>query len=107
MTPRWSPEHAPIYVDDLPRPAGARPQLLDDVGIAARGDEADILAVRLFGDCKPKACRKLPGLGLRTVAKREAKHGELRGRRGIEEIALVAAFVRGLVERAPAVRKRA
>ena len=50
---------------------------------------------------------QLPGLGLGLVAERKAQHGELLACRGEQEIALVALFLAGAIERARAVSQAA
>ncbi len=94
-------ENPAVEMDDLAGPRRARLQPLDHVGIAAVGDEADVLAVGLVGDPEAELRGERAGLRLVDVAEREAQQVELLLRRGIEEIALVAAGI-GRAEQTPA-----
>ena len=47
-------EHPAVEIDDVAGLGRARPQPLDDVGVAAGRHEADVLAVVLVGDRKPE-----------------------------------------------------
>ena len=99
-----APEHPAVEVDDLARRLGLGPQPLDQPGIIAVGDEADVLAVGLGRDLEPELGGDPAHLVLGQVAQREAQEIELVARRAVEEIALVAARVGALVQLDPAVR---
>ena len=88
----------PAQVDDLTRRGGLRPEPLDQAGIVAVGDEADVLAVRLGGDEEPRSFRQLAHRRLRQVAQGEAEEVELLGGGAVKEIALVAARIGALVQ---------
>ena len=81
------------------RSAGAKP--FDHARIAARGHEADVLAVGLGGDGEAEPFRLRPHLVLLHAAEGEAQERELRRRGGEEEVALVARPVDRPVERGP------
>ena len=83
---------------------GARQQPLDDVGVAAARDEADVLAVRLLGDRQIEPAREFARLRLGALAERKAQEVELLARSGEQEVALVAVVLARAVERARAVR---
>jgi len=53
-----------MAVNDVAGLEGLGTQGLDDPGIAAVGDEADVLAVGLLGDGEPEAAGDAAGLGL-------------------------------------------
>ena len=89
------PEHAAVEVDDVAGGRGLGPQLLDQAGIVAVGDEADVLAVGLGGDAEARVLGEPPDLALGQVAEREAQIIELLARGAVEEIALVAIRVGG------------
>jgi len=91
-------KHAAVDVHDVAGLGGAGLQALDDLGIAAVGDEADVLAVMLVGDGKAKRARRRPRLGLGQSAEREAQEVELLLGGGEQEVALVALRVDRPVE---------
>ena len=91
-------EHAAVEVDDVARRCGFGPQALDQPGIIAVGDEADVLAVGLGGDLQAELGGDPADLVLGQVAEREAQEIELLARRPVEEIALVAARIGALVQ---------
>ncbi len=88
-------------VDDLARLLRFRPQAGDEPGIAARGHEADVLAVGLLGHPEAEAAGGGAGLGLRLRTQGEAQVGELRAGRGEEEVALVLGRLGRAVELGP------
>src|SRR5947209_5975877 len=92
-------EHAAGFVHDVARLGGAGSQALDNVAIAAGGDEADVLAVLLLRDRKTEAARKLARLCLGHVAQRKAQELELLPGGGKQEVALVAGAVAGAIKR--------
>ena len=97
-----APEHGAAEIDDIAGKRGVRPKLVDDGGIIAVGDEADVLAVGLLGDGEAEAFGEFPGRRLaRHGAKREAQQIELRPGGGEEEIALVPGRIGGAVELGP------
>src|SRR5262249_5772288 len=100
-------EDAAVEIDDIARLRGARPQPFDHFGVAAGRHEADVLAVVLVGDRKPKTPRKLARFHLAALAEREAENIELVARGGEEEIALVAFGIARTVERATSVGQAA
>ena len=73
-------EHAAVEVDDLARRDGLGPQPLDQPGIVAVGDEADVLAVGLGGDHQPRFRGQRAHFALGQVAEREAQEVELLAR---------------------------
>ena len=79
-----------IQMNDFTRLGTIGPQLLDEIGIAALGHEADVLAVGLVGNREPHGRRNRPGFLLGNMAKRKAQIVDLVLRRGEQEIALVA-----------------
>ena len=89
-------EHGPVEPDDLARRGGLGAQFLDQPGIIAVGDEADVLAVGLVGDDQPGGLGQPANLALGQVAEREAQIIELVGGGAVEEIALVARRVAAL-----------
>src|SRR6185503_20004807 len=96
-------KHFPIKIDDVASLRRARFQPFDNVGVVASRDEADVLAVVLVGNCEPEAARKLTGLGLGPLPKREAQNVKLLARRAEKEVALVSFLIARAVERpAPA-----
>jgi len=101
--PGMRAKYFPIKIDDVASLRRARLQPFDNVGVVAGRDEADVLAVVLVGNCEPEAARKLTGLGLGPLPKREAQNVKLLARRAEKEIALVAFLIARAVERpAPA-----
>src|SRR5204863_9690912 len=92
-------EHEAGFVHDVARLGGAWSQALDNVAIAAGGDEADVLAVLLLRDGKTEAARKLARLRLGHVAQRKGQELELLPGGGKQEIALVAVGVAGAIKR--------
>ena len=91
-------EHAAIDVHDIAGLDGAGPQLLDHVGIAAAGHEADVLAVRLRRHRQRQRRRLPPDLGLGKRAQGKPQPLELSPRRREQEIALVAVGIGGAVQ---------
>ena len=94
-------EHAAVEVDDLAGRRRLRAQPLDQPGIIAVGDEADVLAVGLGRDRQAGLGRDPAHLVLGQVAERKAQEIELLARRPVEEIALVAARIGAPVELGP------
>src|SRR3954453_17420376 len=56
------PEHPPVESDDLARSFRLWPNTLDQTGIVAVGDEADVLTVGLGRNLQPKLCGNAPHL---------------------------------------------
>src|SRR5258706_8435778 len=83
-------EYASIGVHDLARFPAFRPQLANDRGVVAGGNEANILAVRLRRHGKFEFGRQGARFGLRQIAERKAQKIELFLCRCKQEIALVA-----------------
>ena len=83
-------------MDDLARGGGFGAQFLDQAGVIAVGDEADVLAVGLVRDHQPGLFGQPAHLALGQVAEREAQEIELVGGGAVEEIALVARGVAAL-----------
>src|SRR6266581_5878697 len=100
-------QHPAVEIDDLARLRGAGPQPLDDVGITAGRDEADVLAVVLVRHRQIEPAGKLADLGFRALAEREAQMLELLARGREQEIALVTLGLARAVERALPVRQPA
>ncbi len=69
---------------------GLRPEPGDHIGVAATGDEADVLAVMLVGDLEAELTGERARLRLGHAAEREAHEIELLLRGREQEIALVA-----------------
>ena len=99
-------QHSPVEIDDIAGLGGAGFEPLDDVRVAARRHETDVLAVVLVGDRKAETAGKLPRLPLCLVAQRKPQHLELLARGGKQEIALVALFLAGAIERAASCGQR-
>ena len=78
-------------------------EALDEAGIVAVGDEADVLAVGLVGHDQPRLGSQRPHLRLGQFADRKAQQGELLEGGPEQEIALVARGVAALVKLGPAV----
>ena len=100
-------EDAARQVDDvaaLPR-FGAQPR--DEVAVAARGHEADVLAVGLVRHGEAEAAGEVPRFRLGQAAEREAQDVELRRRGGIQEVALVPRRFAGPEQPAPPVAEGA
>ncbi len=74
-------------------------QAFDHVAVVAGRNEADILAVGLFGVDEPVLARELAHLGLGHLAEGKAQASELAAGGGEQEIALVPLGVGGPVER--------
>src|SRR5438034_736084 len=51
-------QHSPIEIDDIAGLGGAGFEPLDDIRVAARRHETDVLAVVLVGDCKAETAAK-------------------------------------------------
>ena len=100
-------EHAALQVDDLAGRDSVGLQAVDDVGVAAGGNEADVLAVVLVGDRQIEAMRQRARLALAHVAKRKAYAVELRLRGRKQEIALVTIGVLRAMQGARAIRQPA
>src|ERR1700736_3333917 len=100
-------EHAPLDIDDVSGLGGAGPQALDHLGIASRGNEADVLAVLLVGDREIETTGQIAGLGLAALTQRKPQRSELLGRGRKQEIALIALAVAGAIEPAAAARQLA
>src|SRR5207253_884671 len=100
-------QHPAVEIDNLARLRGAGPQPLDDVGIAPRRHEADVLAVVLVRDRQIEPAGKLADLAFRALAEREAQMLELLARGREQEIALVALQLARAIERAFPVRQPA
>ena len=75
-------QDAPVEMDYFAGPHGVRLQALDHVGVASRGDEADILAVGLARHRQAEAIGREPRLGFVMSP---------RGKRRISSCALVVA----------------
>src|SRR5262249_49670507 len=93
-----------VEIDDVAGYGGAGLEPLDHLGVAARRHEADVLAVMLVGNREAEAAGKLARLHLGLVTQRKAQQVELLARGGKEKIALVALFLAGAIECAPAPR---
>src|SRR5260370_31096199 len=91
---------AAVEIDDIARQKRVRPQPADDVGIASRRHEADVLAVMLVRHCEAEAPRQFARLLLGHVAQWKAQIVELLARRREQEITLVAIGVGGADQRA-------
>src|SRR4029078_4588896 len=78
------PEDAPLAIANLA--AGDRGAAPDELGVLARGDEADLLAVLLLGDAQAEAPCLLADGGLVERADGEAGARELRPRQGEQEV---------------------
>ena len=74
----------------------------DHIRVAARGDEADVLAVGLVGDGQTKLAGEVPHGALGAIAQRKAQQFQLLAGGREEEIALVPVGVGGAVEGASA-----
>src|SRR6185437_12948319 len=66
-------KHAARKVDDVARRGGSGAKPLDEVGVMARGHEADVLAVGLFRNGEAEFACQRPGLGLAEATEREAQ----------------------------------
>src|SRR5262249_2603038 len=78
----------------------------DNVAIAPRGNEADVLAVVLVGNGETEPAGKLAGLRLGHIAERKAQEVELLARGGKQEIALIALRLARLIKRPAAAGQR-
>src|SRR5947209_10432860 len=94
-------EHASILVDDVARLARLGSQPFDDSRIRPLRHETDVLAVGLRRDRKRQLACEPAGLILLQFAQRKAKKLKLGARRATEEVALVAAWIRGAVQFRP------
>src|SRR5204862_8261982 len=94
-------EPASILVDDVARLACLGSHPFDDIRIRPLRHETDVLAVGLRRDRKRQLACEPAGLILLQFAKRKAKKFKLAARRATEEIALVAAWIRGAVQFRP------
>src|SRR6202012_710868 len=65
-------QYVAVEIDDLAGRKRIRLQAADDVGVAARRHEADVLAVMLVGDRQAKTPRQLAHLRLGHVAERKS-----------------------------------
>ena len=84
-------KHIAREIDNLTGVCRTGAQLFDHRRIVAVGNEADVLTVRLVRHRQPIFRRQGPRLGFRgEVAQRKAQVGQLFGRGGEQEIALVA-----------------
>ena len=97
-------EHAAVVIDDVAWIGGARHQAFDYLGVAAGRDKADILAVVLVGHRQREPAGEFARFGLGLVAERKPQHGKLLARGGEQEVALVALFLAGTIERTGTVR---
>ena len=104
---RWTPSCRPSTwpsVLVMTPPEGAIGQrALDEARVVAVGNEADLLAVRLVGDGQAAIACVGAHVGLRQLADRERRAGELRLRQREEEVRLV---LRGVARRAGAAGAR-
>src|SRR5262245_57684059 len=91
-------QHFSVKVDDIAGFGRTWLQSFDHVGVVTGRNEADVLAVLLVSNCEPEAARKLTGLGLGSLAEREAQNVKLLPGRAEKEIALVTFFVARAVE---------
>lgn len=91
-------EHAAIDMDDVASLGSVRPQALHDVGIAACGNKADILAVGLFCNRQSKLTGESTNVGLLQMTQGEPQEAELLAGRGKEKVALVALGIGGAVK---------
>ena len=89
-------------IDDLAGFRRARLQSLDHLRVITGRHEADVLAVVLIGNRQPELARQFARLGLAALAEREAQQVELLACGAEQEIALVALFLAGAIERAGA-----
>ena len=99
--PSWRPSSRPSLVHDGAGLGGAGAEPLDHAGIAARGHEADVLAVGLARDREAEARRLRPHPLLGEIAEGEAQEVELRRGGGEEEVALVPAAIDRAVQLGP------
>src|SRR5690606_9488542 len=83
-------EHPAIDVDDITRLGGSRAKALDEVGISAGGNKADVLAVWLCRHRQVELAGKLAHLRLAHATEGEPEALELLARGREEEVALVA-----------------
>src|SRR5262245_16656212 len=83
---------------DVPGLGGARLQALDDTGIAALRDKADVLAVGLVGNRQRQALGQAAYFLFAVAAEREAKPVELAPRGGEKKVALVTLGVARAVQ---------
>ncbi len=92
------PEDAAFEVDDVAAARGIRPEPFDQVGVATGRNEADVLAVGLFGDRQAEMAREVARFRLGQFAQGKAQQVELRPRRGEEEVALIAVALSSAIE---------
>ena len=92
-------DHAAIDMHDITRHSCLRAQLGDHVGIAAAGDEADVLAVGLGGDRETEFLGQSAHLRLCQAAEREVQPRQLVRRGRKQKVALVACSIRRPVQR--------
>src|ERR1019366_1608601 len=98
MNPGVFAHHATAGIHNLASRGARRDALLAEVGIDERGvvtvrDEADLLAVGLFGHRQSELTGELADLGLPERAHREERPGELVLRQAEQEIRLVLALI--------------
>src|SRR5699024_5561798 len=91
-------EDAAVEMDDVAGLGALRAQAVDDRGVAAFGDETDVLTVWLFGDGEDHGGGDAAHDGLFQAPQREAQEIELGRGRGEQEVALVARGIDGAAQ---------